>query len=173
MRGRTIEPWEAGFQSIIELYAAVADDLFLLDPSTGSGPDPLHAATLSRINDGLNRGQTVFNGVRSSSPRRPDLEVTRFRAYKTSTTVIFELLHLYYDTIPLELGQPDMVQVRARELASIVRDEYPPWFLASPEIAVMTKSNSLDMSAMLRNMAERSLGRVDEWRAHLNALAAG
>lgn len=34
----------------------------------------------------------------------------------------------------------------------------------------MDKSNYLDMSAMFRRMAERSLGRVAEWRAHLKAL---
>ncbi len=170
MRRRTVDPWEKGFQSIIEIYAGVADDLYLLDPSAGSAPCPDPDATLKRINDGFNGGQTIYNRWKGETPRKPDLEVHRFSAYRVSTSVTFGLLHLYCEIIPYVTGHASNVTVRARELAALNREEYVPWFLVMPEIAVMDKSNCLDMSLMIRQMSQRSTGRLIEFREHLRAL---
>jgi hypothetical protein len=170
MRRRTVDPWEKGFHSIIETYAVVADDLYLLDPSADSDPCPDPDATLKRINDGLNNGQSIYNRLRAEAPRRPELEAQRFLSYSVSTSVTFGLLHLYYDTIPYVTGHASNVTVRAQELAALAREEYVPWFLVMPEIAVMDKSNYLDMSSMIRQMAQRSTGRLTEFRQHLRAV---
>jgi hypothetical protein len=170
MRRRKVEPWEKGFHSIIETYAAVADDLYLLDPSADSARCPDPDATLGRINHGLNSGQWTYNRWKAESPRKPDLEMQRFLAYRVSTSVTFGLLHLYYDIIPYVTGYATNVTVRSQESAALTREEYVPWFLVMPEIAVMDKSNYLDMSSMIRQMAQRSTGRLDEFREHLRAL---
>ena len=172
MRRRTVDPWEKGFHSIIETYACVADDLFLLDSSAHSTPCPDPVATLKRVNDGLNIGQSIYNRWKAETPRKPELEVQRFLAYRVSTSVTFGLLHLYYDIIPHVTGHASNVTVRAQELAALTREEYVPWFLVMPEIAVMDKSNYLEMSSMIRQMAQRSTGRLTEFREHLRALLA-
>jgi hypothetical protein len=164
--------WEKSMQEIVQIYATVADDLVRLDALAGSGPDPDFEITLQRVRNSFDRGQLLYNQCKVITPKGNQVVQTQFGAYRVSTSITFGLLRIYYDLLPWINNEASNHREEAVELATVVRNEYVPWFLVMRDIPVVGKSNHVEISTMIRRMADKSAVMVQESRLKLDQWSA-
>jgi hypothetical protein len=164
--------WEKAMQEIIQLYAAAADELYKLDSSSGTGPDPNPVETSQSIRDKLTRGSALYGQWKGTPPKGNVVKQTRFSAYRVSTSTTFGLLNLYFELITW-INKASSHQTTAIKLASQVQSEYVPWFLVMREIPVIGRGNYVATSSMVRRMADNSVALLLSSRAEIALWSTG
>jgi hypothetical protein len=161
--------WEQSMQSIIQIYAGVADQVFSLN-CKGPLSFPGSPITLRKqIVDSLNEGSAIYKRLKESPPKGNQLVQARFSAYRLATSSVFGLLCIYFEVVPWISAGDDSHKLDAQQMTSDIEAEIVPWFMAMRDIPVIAVRDIPTIREMTQRMSLSSASHVQSVRQILES----